>query len=187
MSDDLDDFDIEAGFDPGADFDTAFDIETTKMTFIYVPPSRLEGEPTVYQDTPWPASPLLEEPVGLEQAYEWPRGSEWPLDAEWPQESELPQDLQLPQDLDIEPVKLSQASQKTPESRPTQESESRPTQEFEPTLPQARPTRQCLDCNTLYSTEIRYARCEACRLKRRPTVLRLRKLMIDGKYEKMIQ
>jgi hypothetical protein len=181
------DFDAEADFDLEADFDTAFDIETTKMAFIYVPPSGIEGEPALDQDTvdpresiPWPASPLLEEPA-VELAYEWPQGSEWPLDAEWPQESELPQDLQLPQDLDFESVKLSQ------ESWPTQEeSESRPTQE-PTTLPQARRTRKCHDCDTYYTTRLHCARCEACRRKRRPTVLRLRSLVIDNKYEKTRQ
>ena len=179
------DFDAEADFDLEADFDTAFDIETTKMA-IYVPPSGIEGEPALDQDTvdpresiPRPASPLLEEPA-VELAYEWPQGSEWPLDAEWPQESELSQDLLLPQDLDFESVKLSQETQ---ESWPTQEeSEPRPT-----TLPQARPSRQCLDCDTYYTTRLRCARCEACRRKRRPTVLRLRSLMIDNKDEKILQ
>jgi hypothetical protein len=55
----------------------------------YVPlscPLRIEAEPTLDQGAvdpwesidslPWPA-PLLKEPVGVEQAYEWPQRSEW--------------------------------------------------------------------------------------------------------------
>ena len=177
--------------DTASDFDIMIENEPSRVPLSC--PLGIEAEPTLDQGAvdpresidslPWPA-PLLKEPVGVEQAYEWPQRSEWsttditticaPLP--WPLRIELEAEPTLDQgtvdpresipwpapllEVSVEQVYMwPQELQESDESPQDLDFES-PTTQVEAPRKVEPVTRRCKDCNELHTEK--WTLCKVC-------------------------